>query len=76
MRLTGEEIQRIEPPHCGKAETEYYHFLDGVELGAKAQLKRVVEWGNERCAIHSTTQKYFKRRLCEDCWQALLEETR
>ncbi len=43
IRLTNEEIKAIEPPHCTNAETEYYHFNDGVDLGAKAQLKKVAD---------------------------------
>lgn len=39
-----------------------------------ALLKKVVEWGNHRCAIHSTTRAYFLRCNCEKCWQALLKE--
>ncbi len=29
-------VDAIEPANCTKTETEYYHFLDGVEAGADA----------------------------------------
>ncbi len=31
-------VDAIEPANCTKTETEYYHFLDGVEAGADAML--------------------------------------
>ena len=38
---------------------------------AKAQLKKVVEWGDEECSKHGGGR--FKRE-CRLCWQALLKE--
>ena len=49
---------------------------------AKAQLKKVVEWGDEPCYIHLVkdgavnTTEGIKRRECSKCWQALLEEVK
>ena len=49
--------------------------------GAKAQLKKVVEWGDTRCdgdERHYGSQ--FSppplKRNCPECWQALLEEVK
>ncbi|KKM63467.1 hypothetical protein LCGC14_1511280, partial [marine sediment metagenome] len=42
---------------------------------AKAQLKKVVEWGEGRCPHFNPggeTTIYGKRRDCYKCWQALL----
>ena len=88
MLLTDEEIKR------GIRE-EYdrrYPFvrssmadLDCYNAVAKAQLKQMVEWGNEECSDHShfdskdggmllSTTKI--RGECYFCWQSLLEEVK
>ncbi len=41
---------------------------------AKAQLKKVVEWGNEPCDVKEHYELNAKKRQCEACWQSLLEE--
>lgn len=48
---------------------------------AKAQLKKVYEWGDEDCYDHNGEQRKeqgwrVKRRECPLCWQALLEEVK
>ncbi len=53
-----------------------------VEVGkwaAKAQLKKVVEWGNELCYDHNGEQReeqgwFVKRHDCPLCWQDLKKE--
>ena len=42
---------------------------------AKAQLKKVGEWGNRWCTDHHNIPPHLKRKECPTCWQALLEET-
>ena len=52
---------------------------------AKAQLKKVVEWGEEDCShtdeelgilCVEETGRPDKKRECDLCWQALLEEVK
>lgn len=40
-----------------------------------AQLKRVAEWGNEPCQIHTNSLAPIKvKRECPYCWQELIKE--
>ena len=39
---------------------------------AKAQRKKVVEWGGEDCVEHRS--EGYLRRECSQCWQTLLRE--
>ena len=43
---------------------------------AKAQLKKVVEWGDEVCSDETHHPHYdcMYKRCCSSCWQALLKE--
>ncbi len=43
---------------------------------AKAQLKKVVEWGSEPCYEHLSVMGGLpvRRARCEICWQKLLKE--
>ena len=46
---------------------------------ARAQLKKVVEWGNEDCTEHGfiiteEVLKYPPRHQCPKCWQVLRKE--
>ena len=43
---------------------------------AKAQLKEMVEWGDDTCddTTHDGYVNSILRRECPDCWQVLLEE--
>jgi len=45
---------------------------------AKAQLKKVVEWGLKVCVAtsHEGYVNSLNQGLCRDCWQALLEEVK
>ena len=75
MLLTDEEIT--------KAFNHGVRHGDGTyppEAIAKAQLKKVVEWGEEECFEHPyksniKSEEYNrKRHRCFECWQSLLEE--
>ena len=43
---------------------------------ARAQAKKVAEWGNEKKCPHMLVigKPYLARRLCSKCWQLLLEK--
>ena len=49
---------------------------EAIKAGSRAQLKKVVEWGDERCPHPSTFdgQRLMKKRRCPECWQALKKE--
>ena len=77
--LTDEEIQKLLGLDDGDmrlmcCRTEVFSFKEG----AKAQLKRVVEWGNEPCAEHHAyhTPKHQCVKCMSSMWQALLEEVK
>jgi len=40
---------------------------------AKAQLKKVGEWGRVHCVTHHTRMNNVLHRDCNECWQALLK---
>ena len=78
MILTDKEIIK----HID-ASTEYdYVDYDSCETLStfdvhpllKAQLKKVVGWGEEECAGHEGYQYSLQRRQCSECWQSLLKE--
>ena len=54
-----------------KKETNRLILLD---MGAKAQLKKVVEWGDEPCNQHINLVHDAHRHECLLCWQSLLGE--
>lgn len=85
IRLTDEEIDAI----IDKAYKDNrgvmpqgYVDKDIGDNSAKAQLKKVAEWGNEPCEERShwvlldnmTQCPMPLKRECPLCWQALLEE--
>ena len=78
--LTDEEIQEatiransiINTYGSGSAE----HWKAEYRAIAKAQLKNVVEWGEEQCQRHHTSGIWFRRRKCSKCWRALLDEVK
>lgn len=45
-------------------------YYDPYQI-SKAQLKKVVEWGEEECSLSSNNQP---RRRCGQCWEDLLKE--
>ena len=53
-----------------------------LEVVAEAQLKKVMEWGNEDCEEHPYTSRSKgeaynrKHHRCPECWQGLLEEVK
>ncbi len=71
IRLTDEEILELDEMcfECGQH--------DDSEV-AKAQLKKVVEWGDEPCIEHEHGKRVdaVPRKHCSECWQALLEEVK
>ena len=71
IRLTDEEISRALR-NQGYTDEVYAE----LEVVAKAQLKNVVDWGNEPCIEHKHGRRIdtVPRRFCSECWQALLEE--
>ena len=75
IRLTDEEITEL-----WKQLNKQYPKLDritSIREGAKAQLKKVVEWGNEDCACLREEGSHIPHRhFCPRCWQALVEEVK
>jgi len=57
-----------------------HYYLEGIERDraiARAQVKKVYEWGLEMCSdmSHHKHMTLLQKRLCSDCWLSLLEET-
>ena len=83
IQLTDEEIKRVmETMSSQGIMLNPEDYLEEGKAVAKAQLKKVVEWGDEPCYIHLVkdgavdTTEGIKRRECPKCWQALLEEVK
>ena len=70
MILTNEEIQDVLTCDCA---TEFYLASDYIEAGAKAQLKKVVEWLETRWN-GTEFELYNIVAIPKEDWQALLEE--
>jgi len=49
-------------------------MMDYSDTIAKAQLKKVVKWGNKRCREHPGVYGEQDRHYCGICWKALLKE--
>ena len=49
-----------------------------IKVRFKAQLKKVMEWGNEDCPHPSTFdgQRLTKKKNCPECWKDLLDEVK
>ncbi len=78
MLLTDEEIDRIVLLCYTDNKISCVQWA--VKEGIKAQLKKVVEWGEEECP-HKTVRaggiyQLYHRRDCPQCWQSLLEEVK
>lgn len=75
--LTDEEKDKIVDAMPEKGE-EKTMAIENTLL--KAQLKKYVEWSEERCTEHPNFVEvpgetyYFKHPDCWQCWQALLKE--
>ena len=81
MLLTDEEINDIDNELVGIPEwineaDEYKSFLFSHRYFAKAQLKKLEEWGEEICLDLGHTHKldYLPRHSCSECWQSLIGE--
>ena len=72
------------PEHIFEYHTDTYQekisYVAGWDDAAKAQLKKVVEWGTEYCVWHpqqspnGSLYANLHRRQCDVCWQDLLKE--
>lgn len=76
MLLNDEEIndldnELVDIPEWINETDEYTSWLFSKRYFAKAQLKKVVRWGEGYCA-----EQNRPKRECGHCWQALLEETK
>lgn len=85
MLLTDEEIRDIRIEWL-RGKTLSYKGL--IDMSAKAQAKKIVEWGEEDCTEHAVeARKSIRRSLemigrppvyprheCYTCWQTLLKE--
>lgn len=56
---------------CGVVNREAKEYA--FEAGAKAQLKKVVEWGDGDCTEHDhgMITSGFSRHMCWECWQEM-----
>lgn len=79
LLLNKEEFAKLHDDFFGEGSSDCSE-IDDTDLCykvAKAQLKKVVEWGDESCP-HILTQimdgSETKKRNCDACWQALLKE--
>ena len=74
--LNDEEIQQ----EIGGSLEVFMGIEHNLPKILKAQLKKVVEWGDEECFKHPFTsdlkeEEYNrKRHRCPECWQSLLKE--
>jgi hypothetical protein len=81
LRLTPEEIKPFKtrlynPKRCELRlnDTErYYSEFDMLQGICAAQLKKIVEWGDEACMEHFKDEPGFKR-CCPLCWKQLTEK--
>ncbi len=86
IRLTDEEIiGAIDKANGGSEWRDGWEIQDVLEEQdrsiAKAQLKKVGEWGDENCEEHNMDMRkrkgeVVKRQYCPWCWLALLEEVK
>ncbi len=76
MILTDEEIEEVRREWLSHPLPRKFDNL--IRASAKAQSKKVVEWGRETCYEHLSPLGGLplRRKDCEMCWQALLEETK
>ena len=70
MLLTGEEINELTEVWFNADED-----VDWAITLVQAQLKKIVEWGNERCPHFEGTigGQTPTKRECYHCWQTLLD---
>jgi len=76
--LTDEEILEAmnrKPFDCVRHVTLSDGYADELSEIAKAQIEKIVEWGNERCPHFEGTigGQTPTKRECYHCWQTLLD---
>ena len=89
IRLTDEEIREAldewEEIEDTDGKTDLEVEIDGHRFIAQAQLKKVVEWGGERCPHTKNFPDTVDRPMpelmrwkgyCPRCWQSLLDEVK
>ncbi len=69
--LSPEEIEQVSEEWLNADED-----VDWANSLNKAQLKKVVEWGDEECLEHGWGAEDTARKRCWSCWQVLLEEVK
>ncbi len=76
MILEGNPYITKDGSHLLPGEDKYCYLA--FNEGAKAQLEKVVEWGNEICPhfIQLDPVENILKRECSDCWQALEDEVK
>ncbi|KKL13451.1 hypothetical protein LCGC14_2525640 [marine sediment metagenome] len=72
-------LTRKEMAYCTVPTPLLQGRLINPELVAKAQSKKIAEWGNEGCYDHNGVQRlelgwHVHRRECPICWKELLKE--
>ena len=83
--LTPNERQKAWEETCHSCSERHICGLSACakpDILEKAQLKRVLEWGEEECMGHGEMKNGFsytyslQRRQCSICWGVLLEEVK
>ena len=60
-----------KPPILDTNVETYYSTVTWMWMQRDADLKWVVEWGDEECSGHEGYQYSLCRRQCSRCWQEL-----
>ncbi len=79
MLLTDEEIIAIDKQIGNDQQwldenDEYKAIIYEQRIYAKAQLKKMAEWGDETCPHKYDPPFNGHKRECSYCWQSLLDE--
>ena len=69
--LTDEKMKAINDNMPSDAK-----YGDVFKAIAKAQLTKILEWGDEDCLDHFVYGQERKRSNCEECWQELQEDAK
>lgn len=72
MLLTDEEIVELNG-NCIEVMGRPLTKGEAIKAGSRAQLKKVVEWGDEICLGHPVQPRIpIIKRQCTECWKSLL----